>query len=114
MNQDSHNCFSLFVDAAHNDHNLSYSTAYVIYDPGGKMAAAGYHKIQSTVSIMATELQAIKDGILQWKLHQSGSLRVFSDCLDAIHSIYSTHKYRGETLIHDIKDLIEDPSVKGD
>lgn len=78
------------------------------------MWAAGYHKIQPPGSIMAANLHAIKDGISLWKHHQPSTLNVFSDSLDVIHSLYSPHKYIKikETLIHDIKALIENPSVK--
>lgn len=39
---DSSPCYSIHVDAAFKDSTSSYSTAFVIYDPGGKLWATGF------------------------------------------------------------------------
>lgn len=106
--------FSLFVDAAYNDSTMSYALGFAIFNPGGKLWGDGYHKILPPCSIMAAELRAIKDGISFWKQHQLGSIKVFSDSIDAIHSLLEDAPFKGveEFLIEETKTLTNDNSVK--
>lgn len=41
LDRGSDNLKTICVDAAYNDDTLSYATGFTIYDPGGKLMAAG-------------------------------------------------------------------------
>lgn len=115
-NLDNSPFHSAIVDAVFSDSSFYYSTAFAIYDLRGKLWAAGYRKIHPPPprSVMAAELHAIKDGINFWKHHQLGPLKVFSNSMDAIHSVLSDSQYREveEFLIRNIKSLVNDSSIK--
>lgn len=107
--------YSSYVDMAYNEPLNIYAIARAIFDPGGNIWATGYQKITPPGSIMAAEINAIKNGAKFWKEHQLGPLTVFFDSLDAIRSIYTNTHYRGveENLIMEIKQMVNDTSMKG-
>lgn len=69
--KDNRPLYSAFVDAAYNETLNTYATAFTIFDPSGKMWAAGYQRINPSSSIMAAELNDINNGVNFWKEHQT-------------------------------------------
>lgn len=106
---------TICVDAAFCDENHSYATGYVIYDPVGILKAVGFRKIKPTGSILAAEVHAIYNSLVAGIVQVQGLIRIFSDSVDAIHSIYSKKKYNGVEEIHIERTirLIDDFSVIG-
>lgn len=107
--------YTINVDAAYNKTKMEFATAYAIFDPGGKIWAAGFRQIQAPESVMAAELRAIADGISFGKRNVPGKFKVFSDSVEAVHSVYTTIPYKGieEQTISEIKNNIRDSQVTG-
>lgn len=106
---------SIFVDAAYDDKWNAYATGVAIFDPGGKILAAGCRNISLPGSVMVAELQAILDGILFGRKHFTDTYRIFSDSIDAIHALQSGDSYKGyeAELINDIIKTTSNSSVIG-
>lgn len=62
---------------------------------------------------MAAELKAIADSIFFGKLNITGSFKILSDSVEAIHSIHTSTPYKGveEHTIHEIKNKLKDSQV---
>lgn len=106
--------YSIYVDASYCDNSFKYATTFAVFDPGGKLIAAGYMSILPPGSVMAAELQAIRDGINFWKNNLNGHLKIMSDSIESIHAIRINSIYKGveKELIKELRTRILDPSVK--
>lgn len=106
---------TICVEAAFNDDTLSYATGFVIYDPEGKMMAAGYHKINPPGSVLNAELYAIANGLDFGMNNVEGPWRILTDSLDAFHAIRSENSYKGleEDILQKLRTQFRNSQVFG-
>lgn len=64
---------------------------------------------------MAAELMVIRDGILAWNQSQTGDINIFSDSLDVVHALHTSHQYIGyeEAGLTEVRALMHNSYVKG-
>lgn len=105
---DDSNYYSIFVDAAYNEAVSGYAVAYTIFDPGRKLWAAGFKRVNPPCSILAAELLALLAGISAWNNNRRDTARAYTDSLDAVQAVSTDALYLGveEDIIKKIKNLL--------
>lgn len=94
---------------------MNYATGFAIFDPGGKLWAAGHRNISPPSTVLAAEITVIIDGITFWKGQTLGSARILSDSTETVNAIRTNSPFLGieEDLISQAKLLATNTSVKG-
>lgn len=96
MDQSRDNPFvAVYVDATFKEENLEFGTRYAIYDPCKIIMAAGGQYLNPPGSVLAAELEAIKQGLNYCLENNIAGFHIFLNSHDVVHAIRSTSDFLG-------------------